>query len=235
VAGIGTLYIVATPIGNYADLTYRALRILRECDAVIVEERRAGSTLLSHLGIDKPLYEWNEHSQPGQVADFVERLRGGEKFALISDHGTPLIQDPGAELVRAAIGAGARVEPIPGPSAILAALVASGISAARFRFAGRLPPKRVERGRALRSMRERRETLVLIDAPYRLMPLLTSLVEAFGQDRRAAVACQLTLPDEKFVRGTLAEIQAYFTAHPFKGEFVIIVEGNTARSLRSPS
>ncbi len=220
-----TLYIVATPIGNFQDLTLRALRVLRECDAVICEERRAGSTLLYHFHIEKPLYEWNEHSRAEDARELIERLQRGESLALISDHGTPLIQDPGADLVKQAIRANIRVEPIPGASAILAALVASGIPAPRFRFLGRLPQKNEERARVLNELRETRETIILIDAPYRLNALLKSSRDAFGETRRAAVACNLTMPNENFARGTLNDILEHFTANPFKGEFVIIVEG----------
>lgn len=233
VLSTGTLYIVATPIGNYADLTLRALRVLRESDAVICEERRAGSTLLAQFQIEKPLYEWNEHSGAEDVRAFLEQLQHGKNLALISDHGTPLVQDPGADLVEAAIRERIRVEPIPGASAILAALVASGIPAPRFRFIGRLPQKSAERERALNDLREIRETMILIDAPYRLNALLESLREAFGESRRAVVACNLTMPDENFVRGTLAEIFEHFTNAPFKGEFVIIVKGNKPPNYRT--
>ncbi|MBI4674810.1 MAG: 16S rRNA (cytidine(1402)-2'-O)-methyltransferase [Chloroflexi bacterium] len=221
----GALYVVATPIGNLQDLTRRARRILQEADAVICEEHRAGSTLLAQLQITKPLYELNEHSRPTDAEALCERLRNGERLALISDHGTPLVQDPGAELVAAAIRAGVRVEPIPGASAILAALVASGIAAPRFRFVGLLPPKREARAQALKNLRAVRETMILLDAPYRLAPLLNALCDAFGSERRAAVACNLTTPQENFVRGALAEIVDHFTRHPFKGEFVVVIEG----------
>jgi len=226
----GILYIVATPIGNAQDLTLRARRILGEADAVICEERRAGSTLLAQQGLDKPLVELNEHSRPPDVAALIERLTKGETLALISDHGTPLVQDPGADLVQAAIRAGIQVTPIPGASAILAALVASGIPARHFRFVGRLPSKSDARARALSDLRAARETLVLIDAPYRLSALLRALETAFGAPRRAAVACNLTMPDEQFVRGTLGEIRNHFERAPFKGEFVVVVAGANDRS-----
>jgi 16S rRNA (cytidine1402-2'-O)-methyltransferase len=219
------LYVVATSIGNANDLTLRARRVLNEADAVICEERRAGSTLLAQLKITKPLFEFNEHSTPGDADGLCERLRAGESLALISDHGTPLIQDPGAPLVAAALRAHARVVPIPGASAILAALVASGIPAARFRFVGLLPAKRAERTAALAHLRAARETLIFIDAPYRLLQLLTALRETFGDARRAAVACNLTMPDETFVRGALSLVLEHFTQQPFKGEFVIVLEG----------
>lgn len=221
----GTLYIVATPIGNYADLTLRARRVLRECEAVICEERRAGSTLLKHLQIEKALYEWNEHSRAEEARVLLAELQHGKNLALISDHGTPLVQDPGAELVNVALRENIRVEPIPGASAILAALIASGIPAPRFRFIGQLPQKKEERARSLMNLRDTREPLIFIDAPYRLTALLNALRDTFGDERRAAVACNLTLPDENFVRGTLQEILEHFDAKPFKGEFVVIVQG----------
>lgn len=226
----GILYVVATPIGNPQDLTLRARRILGTADGVIVEERRAGSTLLARLGLDKPVVELNEHSQAADVAALVERLAGGETLALISDHGTPLVQDPGGDLVQAAIHAGMTIVPIPGASAILAALVASGIPAGRFRFLGRLPSKTDARARALSDLSTVRETMILLDAPYRLGPLLTALETAFGEARRAAVACNLTTQDEQFVRGTLGEIRNHFERAPFKGEFVIIIAGATETS-----
>jgi 16S rRNA (cytidine1402-2'-O)-methyltransferase len=235
VAAHGTLYLVATPLGNDADLTFRALRVLRQADAVIVEERRVGASFLARFQISKPIYEWNEHSPAAEAQELVAKLLQGQSLALISDHGTPLIQDPGADLVAAAIAAHIRVEPIPGPSAILAALVASGLPTARFRFIGQLPPKTAARLRALGALRALPETLVILDAPYRLAALLTGLRATFGDERRAAVACELTLPTERFVRGTLAEIQTHFVNHPFKGEFVVLVEGLTTHSSRSPS
>ncbi len=226
----GILYVVATPIGNLDDLTRRARRTLDEVDAVVCEERRAGATLLARLQLDKPLWEFNEHSTAADAEALCERLRAGETLALISDHGTPLVQDPGALLVNAALRAQIRVVPIPGASAILAALVASGISAARFRFVGLPPPKRADRARALAELRAARETLIFIDAPYRLNALLDALREAFGAERRACVACNLTMPDENFARGALSAIIEYFKHHPFKGEFVVVVEGNSRQA-----
>lgn len=233
--GPGTLFIVATPIGNIADMTLRGARILREVEAVIVEQERAGSTLLHRLGIDKPLYLLNEHSTPADMDVVVERLVHGAQLALISDHGTPLVQDPGADLVKRAIQRSVRVEPIPGASAVLAALVASGIPAARFRFLGQLPAKTEVRALALEALADLKDTLVLVDAPYRLTSLLDALCTALGGGRRAAVACQLTLPDETFVRGTLDEILSHFREQSFKGEFVVVVEGKRAGQLDEES
>lgn len=221
----GTLYLVATPIGNDDDITLRALRVLREADAVICEEARVGSALLARYQLDKRLLELNEHTSVQDQELLIERLAQGERLALISDHGTPLVQDPGGSLVRQAIGAGIRVEPIPGASAILAALVASGLHAPRFRFLGQLPPKTDARRRAVRGLRDFRETLILIDAPYRLLPLLRTLRDELGGDRRMVVGCNLTQSDERFVRGNAGQVVAHFEREPFKGEFVVVIEG----------
>jgi 16S rRNA (cytidine1402-2'-O)-methyltransferase len=226
----GVLYLVSTPIGNPDDLTSRARRILGEVDFVVCEERRIGSTLLAHYNIAKPLVELNEHTEPNAVPELVAQLLQGASFALISDHGTPVVADPGALLVNDAVRAGIRVVPIPGASAILAALVASGLPARRFRFLGHLPPNAELRRRALRELKETRETLVLLDAPYRLMPLLKSLLAEFGDARQVAVACNLTLPDERIVRGTIADVVEEFSREPFKGEFVVVVEGTKSKS-----
>ncbi len=226
---VGTLYLVATPIGNPEDITRRALRVLSEVDTVVCEERRIGSTLLSHYKIEKPLVELNEHTETAEVSMLIQDLVRGQNLALISDHGTPLVADPGSALVAQALQAGIRVEPIPGASSIVAALVASGLPAARFRFLGQLPPKTEARRRALRELQDVRETLVLLDAPYRLLPLLESVKEELGAERQAAVACELTMPDERIVRGSVAELVKEFKRHPFKGEFVLVVSGVRGR------
>ncbi len=229
----GSLYLVSTPIGNPDDLTLRAARILREVDAVVCEELRVGSTLLSRYQIQKPLVELNEHTEVDAVAPLVERLARGENLALVSDHGTPLVSDPGELLVRRALEVNARLVPIPGASSIIAALVVSGLSATRFRFLGQLPPKTEQRRRALSKLKHTRETMILLDAPYRLMPLLKSVNESFGSVRRVAVACNLTMPDERIVRDVLAMVIEEFTARPFKGEFVLVVAGASKRDLES--
>ncbi len=225
----GILYLVATPIGNPDDITLRALRILSSVDVVICEEYRVGSTLLSHYKIAKPLVEFNEHTESDQVPVLVDRLARGESLALISDHGTPLVADPGASLVQRALQGGLRVEPVPGASVIIAALVASGLPAPRFRFLGQLPPKTDARRRALRSLRDLPDTLVLLDAPYRLMPLLQSIKEELGAERPIAVACELTMPEERILHGTVGEVIKEFERQPFKGEFVLVIGGAGTR------
>jgi 16S rRNA (cytidine1402-2'-O)-methyltransferase len=223
----GNLYLAATPIGNFQDLTLRAHRVLSEVDAVVCEERRIGSTLLSHYKIEKPLLELNEHSEVAQVPELIRRLKEGESLALISDHGTPLLADPGATLVAQALAAGIRVEPIPGASSIVAALVASGLPSVRFRFQSQLPRKKDARGRALRKLKEVNDSVVLLDAPYRLLPLLQSVNDELGEARQVAVACELTMPDERFVRGPVGDVIQEFRRRPFKGEFVLVIGGHT--------
>jgi 16S rRNA (cytidine1402-2'-O)-methyltransferase len=227
----GTLYLVSTPIGEPDDITLRALRVLSEVHAVICEERRVGSTLLSHFKIAKPLIGLNEHTEKGIVPELVEQLERGESLALISDHGTPVVADPGGELVTRALQKDIQVVPIPGPSAVIAALVTSGLPAQRFRFLGQLPRKAEMRRRALRGIKKLPDTLVLIDAPYRLMPLLKSAKEELGELRQMVVACNLTMPSERFVRGTVSQVVEAFEREPFEGEFVCIVEGAKNGSL----
>jgi 16S rRNA (cytidine1402-2'-O)-methyltransferase len=229
----GILFLVSTPIGDADDITLRGLRILSEVDAVICEERRIGSRLLADYKINRPLVELNEHTEEGSVPLLIERLVRGESLALISDHGTPLVADPGASLVTSALQAGLRMVPVPGASAVMAALVASGLPAHRFRFLGQLPPKTELRRRALRELKNLPETLILLDAPYRLMPLLKDVQRELGHGRPVAVACDLTMPDERLLRGAVGVVIEALERQPFRGEFVLIIQGhNTARNLK---
>ncbi len=222
------LYIVSTPIGNPDDMTVRALRVLREANVIICEERREGARLLRHFQIDNTLVELNEHTEREFVPALIERLQRGETLALISDHGTPLLADPGGRLVERTIAAQIPVSPVPGASALLSALVVSGLALERFRFVGFLPAKTELRRAALIQLRNERDTWVLLDAPYRLNVLLADLRDIIGADRRISVACELTMPTENIVRGTTAQVCAHFDAHPFKGEFVIVVAGTSS-------
>lgn len=224
----GELFLVSTPIGNPGDITIRSKRVLSEVDLVICEEVRIGGALLAHLKLDKPMVELNEHTDSAEVDVLVERLAAGQNLALISDHGTPLVADPGAGLVSKAIASGIRVTPIPGASSVTGALVTSGLPGKRFRFLGALPPKTDSRRRALFAVKDVRETLVLIDAPYRLPALLKSISEVLGETRQIVVACNLTMPDERVVRGTVRQIVKVFEKTPFKGEFVCVLQGEAA-------
>jgi 16S rRNA (cytidine1402-2'-O)-methyltransferase len=219
------LYIVSTPIGNPDDITRRALRVLREANAVICEERRQGAWLLRQYQIENELIDLNEHTERERVPELIARLKRGESLALISDHGTPLLADPGARLTERAIAENLPVTAVPGASSLLAALVVSGLPLEHFRFVGMLPVKKDARRAALAPLRDERATWVVLDAPYRLNALLEDLRGALGAARRLVVACELTTPNEQIVRGTVHQIVEHFHKHPFKGEFVIVVAG----------
>jgi 16S rRNA (cytidine1402-2'-O)-methyltransferase len=219
------LHIVSTPIGNPEDITLRALRVLREANAVICEERREGARLLNNYKIENTIIDLNEHNETERIPELIARLKQGETLALISDHGTPILADPGGRLVERAIALGIPVSAVPGASSLLAALVASGMPLERFRFVGFLPAKTHLRRSALVQLKDERDTWVVFDVPYRLDALLADMLNILGAQRRLVVACNLTMPKENFVRGTTSEIVAYFQKNPFKGEFAIIVAG----------
>jgi len=225
-APTGTLFLVATPIGEYRDITMRALRILREADVVAYEERREGERLLSRCDIREKIVEaLNEHDEEAATARLIGHLTDGRDVALVSDAGTPVLADPGYLLVRKAIEAGIRVVPLPGPSSIIPALTVSGFPVDRFVFCGFLSPKSDRRKTELRALRSETRTMILMDTPYRLVPLLKDVGEILGGDRKVAVAFNLTLPDENIFRGSAAELAAGFGAERRKGEFVLVVEG----------
>jgi 16S rRNA (cytidine1402-2'-O)-methyltransferase len=225
----GTLYIVATPIGNLEDITLRALRILREADLVAAEDTRHTIKLLSHFEISTPLIAYHQHSDAGRTENLVRRLIDeNQSIALVTDAGTPGVSDPGVELVRAALVAGAPVIPIPGASAVLCALVGSGLPPARFAFEGFLPRTKSSRLEKLTALaRAETRTLIFYEAPSRTAETLKEMVQAFGPARPAAVGRELTKKYEEFVRGTLGEVAAYFAAHPPRGEITIVVAGPT--------
>jgi 16S rRNA (cytidine1402-2'-O)-methyltransferase len=221
----GVLYIVATPLGNLEDVSARALRILREADLIAAEDTRVTRKLLAHFDIHTPLVAYHAHSSDRRSDDLLNQLRAGKQIALVSDAGTPAISDPGAELVAAAIEAGVRVEPIPGPSAVIAALVASGLPPARFVFEGFLPRTRGDRWERVREVCREPRTVVLYEAPTRLVETLEELIKAAGGQRRVVVAREVTKKFEEFRRGTLVEVAAHFRAHTPRGECTVILEG----------
>ncbi len=229
------LYIVSTPIGNPDDITLRALNVLRGANAVVCEERRAGARLLRYYQIEKELIDLDEHTERERVPELMERLRHGETLALISDHGTPLLTDPGARWVQQVIQENIPISAVPGASSLLAALVVSGLPIERFRFLGMLPAKTSERRRALAHLKEERDTWAVLDAPYRLAPLLSDLQGALGAQHDVVVACNLTMPGETIVRGRIDQVRAFFEKNPFKGEFVIVVAGKNNPTRRSQS
>jgi 16S rRNA (cytidine1402-2'-O)-methyltransferase len=218
----GKLYIVATPIGNYQDITLRALEILRLADAVICEELRLGSTLLKKAGIsNKSLLTLNEHNEDEQTGEILLRLHKGETLALISDCGTPGFEDPGARLVQESLQQGIQIIPLPGPSSLMAALSISPIPLKEFLFAGFLPRKDEERISKLKHLQALKTHLVLMDTPYRLGKLLEEVESVFGKYRQATLALDISLPGELILHATLGDIRKRVQAR--KGEFVLIV------------
>lgn len=219
------LYLVATPIGNLRDITLRALDVLREADLILAEDTRHSRRLLDAHGISTPMRSYHEHSSDVDRARILRELADGVAFALISDAGTPLISDPGFHLVRAARARGIDVIPIPGPSAVMAALSMSGLPTDQFLFAGFLPPKQQARMRALEALRDIPATLVFFESPKRLGASLAAMQAVYG-NRAAAVARELTKMHETLHHGTLEDL-AKWAQDPIKGECVVLVQGRT--------
>jgi 16S rRNA (cytidine1402-2'-O)-methyltransferase len=218
----GTLYLVATPIGNLEDITARALRTLQQCDVVAAEDTRRTGQMLKHFGISKPLLSYFQFNEARRSEQIIERLGRGEKIALVTDAGSPGISDPGERVVQAAIAAGFRVEPVPGPCALVAALTASALPAEEFHFIGFLPHKSGQRRAKLGSLRDVPGTLVIYESPYRISRLLAELDEVFP-GRQVVLARELTKKFEEFLRGTPAELLAAIANRSLKGEFVVMV------------
>ena len=218
----GTLYLVATPIGNLEDITLRALRVLRECDVVAAEDTRHTGQLLKHFEIAKPLLSYFQFNEAKRSEEIIERLRRGEKVALVTDAGSPGISDPGERVVKAAITAGLRVEAVPGACALVTALTASGLPTDEFHFIGFLPHKSGQRRNKLESLKAFHGTLVLYESPYRIEKLLGELNEVFPA-RTIVLARELTKKFEEFLRGQPAELIAATARRSLKGEFVVLI------------
>lgn len=223
----GTLHIVATPIGNLGDLSPRALEILGAVDAICAEDTRHTRQLLSHFGLERPLLALHQHNEDAQAEQLVARLRAGESLALVSDAGTPLVSDPGFRLVRAAREAGVRVSPVPGACAAIAALSVAGIASDRFVFEGFLPAKSGARRERLTRLAAESRTLIFYESAHRIEESLGDLVVAFGADRPAVLARELTKLFETVLDGGLGQLLERVAADPNqrKGEFVLVVEG----------
>lgn len=219
-----SLTLVPTPIGNLDDITVRAQKVLADVDAVVAEDTRVSGRLLQHLGITRPLISFHSHNEHRMVDQLVHRMGAGERFALISDAGTPGISDPGFLLVRAALEAGVSVECLPGATAFVPALVNSGLPCDRFVFEGFLPVKKGRRTR-LEELRNEERTLVIYESPHRVLRSLQDLADTFGADRRASVSRELSKLHEETLRGTLGELIAHFTGKEPRGEFVLVVAG----------
>jgi 16S rRNA (cytidine1402-2'-O)-methyltransferase len=218
----GTLYLVATPIGNLEDMTLRAIRTLKECDVVAAEDTRRTGQLLRHFGISKPMLSYFKFNEARRSEEILERLRRGEKVALVTDAGSPGISDPGERVVRAARAAGLRVESVPGPCALIAALSASGLPADEFHYIGFLPHKSGPRLRRLEALKETAGTSVLYESPYRIAKLLGELKAVFP-GRTVVLARELTKKFEEFLSGTPEQLLAVVEKRALKGEFVVLV------------
>lgn len=220
----GTLYLVATPIGNLEDITLRALRTLKECQLVAAEDTRHTGQLLHHYGISKPMVSYFQFNEARRSEEIVGRLRRGEIVALVTDAGTPGISDPGERVVRSVIAAGLRVEAVPGPCALIAGLTASGLPADEFHFVGFLPHKSGQRRQRLEALIPIPGTLVLYESPYRIGKLLSELNAVFPS-REVVLARELTKKFEEYLRGTPAELITRLAQRKLKGEFVVLVRG----------
>lgn len=218
------LYIVATPIGNYEDITLRALRILKGCDFIICEEFKEARRFLSHFKIEKELFSLNEHNENEVADELLLKLAEGKTAALISDCGTPLFSDPGHLLVDIAIQNKIDVVPVPGASSLLTALVGSGLDFEKFYFYGWLSPKKDIRRKQLLDLKRRKETIVLMDTPYRLKSLLEDIVKLLGANIPCVLAFELTKTGEKFYRGNAQNIFNHVIKENLKGEFVLIID-----------
>jgi len=220
----GELFLVATPIGNLKDITHRALEVLAHVDRIACEDTRTSKKLLNHYGIKTPLMAYHTHNEAAAAESLVRDLSAGQRIALISDAGTPLLSDPGARLVAAAVEAGIRVTPIPGASALLSAITISGLPTGQFFYAGFLPTKTGERTTMLKQLATIPATLVFYEAPHRLVATLEHLENILG-NRPAAVARELTKLHEECARGALSELRNYYEQNSPRGECVIVVDG----------
>ena len=221
---MGKLYVVPTPVGNLEDMTFRAIQVLKEADLVLAEDTRTSGILLKHFEIKKPMQSHHKFNEHQTVENVINRLRAGETVALVSDAGTPGISDPGFLVVRECVRNGIEVHCLPGSTAFVPALVASGLPCDRFCFEGFLPQKKGRQTR-LKALADETRTMVFYESPHRLLKALAQFAEVFGADRQAAVSREISKVHEETVRGTLAELVEHFTANEPRGEIVIIVSG----------
>ncbi len=224
------LYLVSTPIGNLEDITLRALHVLKEVSLIACEDTRHTRRLLDHFGITRPTISYHEHNEQARADELVQRMLNGESIAIVSDAGTPGISDPAYRIVTKAIEHGITVVPIPGATALIAGLVASGLPTDSFLFAGFPPPKKMARRAKMDELKDQQTTLVFYEAPHRIRETLADALEIFG-DRQAALARELTKLHEQFVRGNLSEIVAHFDAHEPRGEMVLVIAGSADDNL----
>ena len=219
----GKLYVVATPIGNLEDITYRAVSVLSEVDAIFAEDTRHSRKLLDHYGVEKLLISYHDHNESQRTEEILKRLMAGEQVALISDAGTPAISDPGYRVISSCRNRGIQVIPIPGPSALIAALSVSGVATDRFVFEGYLPARAKARAEQLKFVLGEQRTLVFYEAPHRLVAALHDMATVFGAEQKLIIARELTKRHEEFFQGTIQQAIDDFSARIIKGEFVLIV------------
>lgn len=218
------LYLVPTPIGNLEDMTFRAIRVLKEADTILAEDTRTSGKLLKHFDIATPMQSHHMHNEHKTVENIISRIKSGETIALISDAGTPAISDPGFLLTRACVEAGIEVDCLPGATAFVPALVNSGLPNDKFVFEGFLPVKKGRQTR-LNALAEETRTMIFYESPHKLVKTLSQFVEVFGQERRISVSREISKLHEETVRGTIKEVLAHYTAKPPKGEIVLVLEG----------
>lgn len=227
----GILYLVATPIGNLQDITYRAVQILKEADVIAAEDTRQTIKLLNYFDIQKRLVSYHEHNKESSGKELIHRLEGGENIALVSDAGMPAISDPGYELVSDAVQRGISVIPIPGANAAISGLIASGISSKRFFFIGFLSRERKKLLEELEEVNQYRETLICYEAPHRIKKTLSAIQKVLG-NRKIVITRELTKKHEEFIRGTVDEVFHYIEEHPIKGELTLIIEGRKEDEIK---
>ncbi len=221
---MATLFLVPTPIGNLDDMTQRAIKVLREADLILAEDTRTSSKLLNHFGISRPMQAYHMHNEHKVTDKLIDRMKEGETMALISDAGTPGISDPGFLLTRACIEAGIPVQSLPGPTALIPALVNSGLPSERFTFEGFLPLKKGRQTR-LKELAGESRTMIFYESPHKLLKTLDHFIDTFGPDRPASISRELTKVYEETVRGSPTELRDYYSQNPLKGEFVLVVGG----------
>lgn len=221
----GVLYLVATPIGNYDDITFRALEVLRSVDVIVFEERKEANRLLNHFKIEKAVESLNEHNELVATEIIISLLKNGKNIALISDCGTPLFSDPGQLLVKKCIDLKIKITPLPGASSLMPALTVSGFSIEQFFYYGWLSPKRERRISELQKLKRETRTFVIMDTPYRLVQVMRDINDVLGGNRKICVAFNLTLQDEEIFHGTAGQLFKLFASTEKKGEFVIVVDG----------
>lgn len=225
---MGILYVVPTPVGNLEDMTFRAIRVLKEADLILAEDTRTSAKLLKHYEIKVPMQSHHKFNEHQMVESVVNRIRGGATVALISDAGTPGISDPGFLVVRECVRAGIQVQCLPGATAFVPALVSSALPCERFSFEGFLPQKKGRMTR-LQALQTEERTMIFYESPYRVVKTLEQFAEYYGADRQVAVCREISKVHEECVRGTLAEVVAHFKEHEPRGEFVILLAGNKGK------